>query len=65
MYTFEEVCSFLGGYQLAMIYYGEIRIYYVMHTLNNNVEEAQKYKIILQEEDQKILEKFTHNELNT
>jgi len=64
MYTFEEVCSFLGGYQNAMFYYGEIRIYYIMHTLNNNVEEAQKYKIILQEEDQKILKKFNQNELD-
>lgn len=57
MYSFEDVQNLLGG-QFAIQYYTENRIYYVMHILNNDIEEAKEYKKKLETEEKDLLERF-------
>lgn len=60
MYTFEDVQQLLGG-QFAVQYFTENRIKYVMHYLNNDIEQAQLFKIKIETEEQNLRDNFKND----
>jgi hypothetical protein len=51
-YTYDDLLQQVGGYT----YYSQAQVRFVWHSLNNEIEQANHYKSICDQENEKVLE---------